>query len=185
MLPEFIPCPNLFLVAGTGRRTGKTTLVCAVLNKFYSQLPIIGLKISPHFHLNEKFGDKIIDHKHFKIIRETSRNSKKDSSLMLASGAIQAYYIETTDQFLLLAFKKFLELIPPDSPIVCESPALRKYIVPGIFIFMHSRNCKNPKTEIQKMIPLADKVINLNEDSVQNFLISVKFEKSRWFLLSE
>ena len=104
---------------------------------------------------------------------------------MLASGARQAYYIETTDQYLLQAFKKFLELIPPDSPIVCESPALRQFIEPGIFIFMHSLNFNNPKTEIQKIISLADKVIDLYEDSIESFLITVKFEKSRWFLLSE
>jgi len=175
----------MLLVAGSGRKSGKTTFACAVIKYFSSQLPLVGLKISPHFHQGKNNGDVIIDHKSFRIFRETSLNSYKDSSLMLAAGASLAYYIETTDQFLLAAFKKFLELIQPASPIVCESPALRKYIEPGVFIFMQGWDFTNPKADIQEIIPLADKVIELNEALALAFLATVKFEKSRWFLLPD
>ena len=185
MPPEFFPCPNLLLVAGSGRKSGKTTFACAVIKYFSSQLPLVGLKISPHFHPGKNNGDVIIDHKSFRIIRETSLNSYKDSSLMLVSGASQSYYIETNDQYLFTAFKKFLELIKPGSPIVCESPALRKYIKPGIFIFMHSRNFANSKTEIRKIILLADKVIDLNEGLVPACIAAIKFEKSKWSLIAD
>lgn len=182
---EIFPCPNLLLIAGSGRKSGKTTLACAVINFFSSQFPLVGLKISPHFHQNKNVGDIIIDHKSFRIFRETSLSSNKDSSLMLAAGASQAYYIETTDQYLLVAFKKFLEFIQPDSPIVCESPALRKYSEPGIFLFMQGLDSTNPKADIRQIKQLADGIIELKEALAPRFLTSINFEKSGWSFIPE
>jgi len=41
--------PNLLLIAGTGNKSGKTTLACRVIEQF-RQSGISAVKITPHFH---------------------------------------------------------------------------------------------------------------------------------------
>jgi len=42
--------PNILLVSGNGRNSGKTTLACKIIERFSKDHEITGLKISPHFH---------------------------------------------------------------------------------------------------------------------------------------
>jgi hypothetical protein len=177
-----INLPNLFLIAGTGRKTGKTTLACAIIRKFSPQFDLIGLKISPHFHKNDHNESRICDHKEYRIFRETSLTSEKDSSLMLLSGASQVFYMETTDPHLGNAFHEFLGLIPPASPVVCESPALRNYVNPGVFIMLIKHDISNPKQNIRPLIPLADQVIDLSTGKADSFLTTLHYEDSVWVI---
>ena len=40
---------NLLLFAGTGTKSGKTTMACRIIAKF-PELKITAIKITPHFH---------------------------------------------------------------------------------------------------------------------------------------
>ncbi|MBK8884338.1 MAG: hypothetical protein IPN67_18855 [Bacteroidales bacterium] len=44
-----ITIPNLLLIAGTGTKSGKTTMACKIIRQF-SELKITAIKITPHFH---------------------------------------------------------------------------------------------------------------------------------------
>jgi hypothetical protein len=134
--------PNLLLIAGTGNKSGKTTLACMVIEQFKGY-GITGIKITPHFHettpglilLNEKPG--------YSVYEETNPDSAKDTSRMLKAGAAKVFFAKVTDADLLTAFKEILNHIPPGIPIVCESPALRFFIDPGLFIIMRSETSNN------------------------------------------
>jgi hypothetical protein len=136
---------NLLLVAGSGRNSGKTTIVCKIIKKF-QHLGIISVKISPHFH---DPSDGLIYYSGksgFEIYEETNRNTQKDSSRMLQSGAEKVYYLQTKGNNLNEAFSDIYMNIVKGKPVVCESPSLISYIQPGLFIIMISpagNNLKN------------------------------------------
>jgi hypothetical protein len=177
-----VKIPNLLLIAGTGRNTGKTTLACAIIRKFSLILPITGLKISPHFHGNADNLKMIDGCQNFNIYRETSSNSGEDSSRMLQAGAFEVFYIETTDLHLMDAFQEFLQLINTFSPVVCESPALRKFVEPGVFIVLDGKEKGNHKENVLSLKRLADKVTNINAALNPEFLSTIKYEKNKWLI---
>jgi hypothetical protein len=177
--------PNLLLISGSGRKSGKTTLACTIIKQFASQSTLTGLKISPHDHISNEAVIPVFDNGLFKIFKETSLTSVKDSSKMLSAGASQTFYIETSDKYLSNAFQEFQKLIPSGTAIVCESPALRKYIEPGVFLFLSGQQTLNPKTNLANFISLADKVYDLDEALHSIFLSTLQFVNSRWFILKD
>ena len=171
---------NLLLIAGTGRNTGKTTLACSIINKVASDNKIIGLKISPHFHGGTDSLKLLSGNEFFNIYKETSANTGKDSSKMLKAGAYRVFYIETNDEHLQEAFMKFNELTPLKYPIVCESPALRNYVRPGIFFIVDCENNKNKKQKILKWKNEADLFIKTDREDISNIIEKLLLDKSGW-----
>jgi hypothetical protein len=171
---------RLLLIAGTGRNTGKTTLACSIIKKFSADFQIIGLKISPHFHGGTDSLKLLSGNEFFNIYEETSANTGKDSSKMLKAGAYRVFYIETIDEHLLPAFMKFKELTPPGYTIVCESPALRKYVRPGVCFIVDKKNNKNKKSEILNWKNDADLFIRTDRENISNIVEKLILDKLGW-----
>ena len=145
---------QLVIVAGTGRNSGKTTLVCNILEKF-SHLKPLAVKISPHLHKASQDILLVKSQEGFLIYRETSLEGIKDTSRMLVSGASESYYIHAYDHYIGEAFNWFVENIAAERAIVCESPSLRKYINPGVFIIADSDRITE-KRDFGELASLAD-----------------------------
>ncbi len=94
------------------------------------------------------------------------------------AGAQRYYFAKVTDNDLLSAFKAIMGYIPENAPIVCESPALRYFIEPGIFVIMSSDNPDNKKN-INKLLELPHVMFQL-EDILKMEEIPVHFESGRW-----
>jgi len=169
--------PNLLLIAGTGNKSGKTTLACRIIGQFRNE-GVIGIKITPHFHettpglvlLSEAVG--------FSIYEETNAGTGKDTSRMLKAGAKRVFFAKVTDNDILSAFKIIIGYVPENAPIVCESPALRYFTEPGLFIIMDSENSNNKKN-INQLQGLPHVKFNL-EEILKLDIIPVHFEKGRW-----
>ncbi len=41
--------PNLLIIAGTGNKSGKTSMACRIIEQL-KHLEIVSVKITPHFH---------------------------------------------------------------------------------------------------------------------------------------
>ncbi|MBA4322545.1 MAG: hypothetical protein C0408_06975, partial [Odoribacter sp.] len=135
---------NLLLVAGSGRNSGKTTIVCKLIGQF-SNLGVTSIKISPHFHNPSEGLIHFSGKPGFEIYEETNRDTSKDSSRMLQSGAEKVYYIQTIEKKIDEAFSAVYMNIGRGKPLICESPALINYIKPGLFIIMISESGGNQK----------------------------------------
>lgn len=172
--------PQLLLIAGTGRNTGKTTLACAILRKFSSNHPIVSVKITPHFHRNSQSGTIIADESDFYIAEETDATSGKDSSRMLQAGARHSYFIMTKDEHLEAAFSEVLKLVPPETLLICESGGLRNYIAPGLFFMM--TNAEIAKSISEKLKLLADRMIAFEDDTIDFDVNTIEINEHRWTL---
>ena len=171
---------NLLLIAGTGRNTGKTTLACNIIKRFSTGNRITGLKISPHFHGGTESLKTIIGNENFNIYVETSILTGKDSSKMLEAGAVKVFYIEVLDAYLKPAFEHFMEIVPPSYPIVCESPALRNQIIPGVFFIVDNVTNKNKKMEILQWKESADEWIDSGTENMDSIIPNITLKNNEW-----
>jgi hypothetical protein len=177
---EQVFLPQMLLIAGTGRNTGKTTLACGVINKFSKSHSIVAIKISPHIHNIIKGSKIILDEEKIYIEEELDCSSRKDSSLMLAAGALKSYFIMTLDENLGKAFKKLLPLIPENSCLVCESGGLRKWVVPGLFLILNNSIVPADKKGIEQLKPLADLWVNINDTDLDQIIDKIEINNNYW-----
>jgi hypothetical protein len=169
--------PNLLLIAGTGTKAGKTTMACRIIEEF-GNLRITAIKISPHFH--ETTAGLILktENKGFAIYEESGRDTKKDTSRMLLSGADKVYFAKVWDDQLHYVFTRIMEYIPPGEPVICESPALRYFLEPGVFIIMES-SIVNKHKDIRQLQSLPHVMFKLEElESINN--LPFRFEDGKW-----
>jgi len=173
--------PQLLLIAGTGRNTGKTTFACNILRKFSLMHPIISLKITPHFHKIIHSGKVFIDTENLYFAEETEHKTEKDSSLMLQAGAHKSYFVMAKDEHLHTAFQEIGKIIPSGALLVCESGGLRDQVVPGLFFMMSS-----PENEIkpsaQRLKLLADRVITFDGKRIDFELDMIEIKDNQWKL---
>ncbi len=169
--------PNLLLIAGTGTKSGKTTMACRIIEQF-RHLNITAVKITPHFHETTPGLKVIHEEPGYAIYEETGREPLKDTSRMLYSGAAKVYYAKVLDDRLKFVFEKILELIPAGAPIICESPALRSFAEPGVFIIMTS-DTPNKFKNINHLQELPHVLFKLEELALINS-IPIKFENGMW-----
>ena len=172
--------PNILLIAGTGRNSGKTTLACKIIEEFSKSSNIAALKISPHFHKQGETMEIIDKTQDYSIYIENNKKSGKDSSLMLNAGASPVYYIEVLDYSLLNSFESLMDKIPSNTPVVCESPALRKFISPGVFFIVDHPQTLNKKGEVLQWRKEADRFINSATDHLEPILEGVQLKSNKW-----
>jgi hypothetical protein len=172
--------PNLLLIAGTGRKSGKTTIACDIIQFYAKQYAVNAIKISPHKHITEQEKGIIIRNESSAIIEEFDTLSGKDSSRMLAAGAVRSFYIESPDDTIKEAFLYIYKKLPAGVPVICESPALISYISPGLFIIADHPAVHHKKEKILTIKSRADFLINIQQDPTQQFLDQITFQEGCW-----
>jgi hypothetical protein len=172
-----MPIPNLLIIAGTGNKSGKTTIACRIIEQF-RYLRIVSIKITPHFHETTPGLEIISGGPGFSIYEETNNGTAKDTSRMLKAGAAKVYFAKVTDNSLAFAFGEILKKVPAGTPIICESPALRKYTEPGLLIIMTSEKNNNQKN-IKSLLALPHVEFDLDY-LTRNEDLPLVFNNGKW-----
>jgi hypothetical protein len=171
--------PNLLLIAGSGNKSGKTTLACRIIKQF-REYGVIGVKITPHFHEMTPGLVVLTEREGYIVYEEKNAGTDKDTSRMLRAGATRVFFAKVTDNDLLSAFRSIMENIPEGTPMVCESPALRYFAEPGIFVIMKSSVANNNKN-INQLLELPHVMFQLS-DLFKLEEIPVHFDSGTWIL---
>ncbi|HUW91875.1 MAG TPA: hypothetical protein VMV74_01825 [Bacteroidales bacterium] len=154
---------RLLIIGGTGRDSGKSTLAALLISKFTSR-GVTAIKITPHVHPEMSGLTLIAGKEGFHIYEERNSVSEKDSSRMLRAGASKVFLIISGEATLGEAFTALQPFLTPGTPIICESPALRRIVSPDLFILMMHAGINNPDSKnIDDLIPLADSIFTLND----------------------
>jgi hypothetical protein len=143
--------PQLLLIAGNGRDSGKTTLACLIIQKFSQDHQIIALKISPHKHRITGGGKVLCDKENLYIAEETDPGTGKDSSRMLHAGAGRSFFICSSEDQLPEAMDKILELANDHTLFVGESGGLRRFAEPGLFFIVGRAGSEDIKPGTQNL----------------------------------
>jgi hypothetical protein len=174
--------PNLLIIAGTGTKSGKTSMACKLIEHF-REYNITAIKITPHFHENTPGLRTVYEETGYSIYEETDSYTTKDTSRMLRSGAGKVYFAKVMDNQLLVVFNKLMSLIPEDIPVVCESPALRNYVDTGVLIIMTSGSTNN-HNNISHLQSLPHVMYKLEElKDIRS--LPLEFEDGKWILIRE
>lgn len=145
------------LISGSGRNVGKTSFMRRVIRQNAGR-KLVAVKITPHFHEPTPGLSPILVTDNYRIFKETDLTSGKDSSLFLQAGAEKVFYIQATDAYLEDAFRIVTDYISKDQPIIVESAALRKFIVPELYLFIQ-KDYEEVKPSALEMQKLADIVV--------------------------
>ena len=169
--------PNLLLIAGTGTKSGKTTVACRIIEQF-PELQITAVKITPHFHETTAGLILLEEGAGYAIYEETDSSTSKDTSRMLKAGALRVYFAKVWDNKLPDVFERILKLIPANVPIICESPALRYFTEPGVFTIVTSNTVVKHK-DISNLKQLPHVFVKL-EDLPGMESMPFEFRDGRW-----
>lgn len=161
ILVSMLQAPKLLLVGGNTRHIGKTTLICEIITAFSKVMPITALKVSsiykndtPH-HGKHDF-PALHD---FEITKETGFLNQKDTAKMLKYGALESYFIRAYEGAVEQSWNKLLRMIPARHLLVCESRSLRRFIEPGLFIYLKISKVEMEKPDSLWLESQADKIL--------------------------
>jgi hypothetical protein len=173
--------PNILIIAGTGRNSGKTSLAERIIRRYAKQLDITAVKISPHFHMGTPELIPLVSRDSFNLYEETARDGGKDSARMLAAGARKVYYLEVADPHLQEAFNVLSRLIGREVPVVIESPALRRSVIPGVYLVADHPQCANKKASVLNSVEHAEQLIRTDRDDLDAVVGRIFFRNSAWY----
>lgn len=168
---------NLLIVSGLGRNIGKTELAVQLIGRQNRQSVVYGIKVS----VVSPEQTSLITHqmdKAYRIFEETNRNSSKDTSRMLRSGAEKVYYLQANPEGIYAAFNRLLEQIPEHAAIVCESNSLGDFFAPGLHVLLFG-----PEHDLQQYQDRVDAVdICLLSDRQTGFtgIKRISFIQGEW-----
>lgn len=172
--------PNLLMIAGTGRKVGKTTFACALISSASQKHEVVGIKISPHLH-HQTEGQKILhQNDKFLIIEETNPDSEKDSSRMLRAGATKVYYLQTIDKNIREPFVLLLNLIHKHQAVICESGALLEYAKPGIFLLVKRKGQTSFKKGLDLLPYAPDSIVEFDDEGFNPSIDTFSYTNGVW-----
>jgi hypothetical protein len=161
----------MILIGGSGQNAGKTTLAAALIRVWKDRFPLEVLKVTAirRPETGCKRGGTgcgactSLGGQAFALEEELNPDSPKDTSRLLRAGAHQVFWLKATYPALEAGFAAFLEKIPRNALIICESNSLRRAVRPGCFVLLLSDGEMKPTAK--EVYPLADLVVPWNPDS--------------------
>ncbi|MBC8316234.1 MAG: hypothetical protein ISR57_00860 [Bacteroidales bacterium] len=170
--------PNLLLISGSGRDTGKTRLGCMLIRRWKKKASIAAIKISPHKH---DFGNsmlKLFANEGYTVWQERNR-SWKDSGKFFEAGADPVFYVEAGDLHMYAAFTFTAALCGNNRMIICESGGLVNFVKPGVLVFIQSFEGL-PSAKKERVKAMADLVITSEE--VHTLSGKIEVDHGKWKL---
>ena len=140
---------RLVLVGSTARKAGKTTYVTNLLKKNKGRFIAIKIQTS-------------LKYEKFEVFKEAINGLENDTQKYLNSGAKEAYLINAPADKIMEAFLTIYKSIDKNSPIICESTSLIKYLKPQKYVLFHKIDSNRPKQDVNLFISLADEIIKVS-----------------------
>ena len=133
--------PRLILIGSGGRNSGKTYLAVKLISR-YAKQGVYALKVTGVEALGlrcarggEGCGACRLE-QDYVLSRETDAASPKDTSLMLAAGAGEVWWLRSLRGVMEKAYLDFSARIPPGALVIAESNSLRHFVQPALFIML-------------------------------------------------
>jgi hypothetical protein len=125
---------EFFLISGSGRNVGKTTLACLIIEALSKKGEVAAAKISKHVHPLTGRQEVVLQLPGLLIAKELDRNSTKDSSRYLQSGASHSFFIQAEESM----FPKLVSWLGEhlSGTVVCETGYLGNFLIPTKAIFI-------------------------------------------------
>lgn len=174
--------PEVLLIAGQSQNVGKTTLASRIIAHFTWTNKIAGIKVTPHFHKNTGNALAIEKTTGYHILRETTPDSNKDTSIMLQAGAEEAFLLEAEPECLAEGFKQVMKYIPEGNMVVCESAGLSELIQPGVFLMLQHQQIQGEAFKNHSLLKHADRIVTFTNNGFDFPLDELSIDSGTWNL---
>ena len=161
-----IKAPGMLLLGSAARNSGKTELACRIIGRMRAEVQIIGLKVTTVHNQNglcprggEGCGVCASLEGKFHISEETSLNSGKDTSRLLAAGAEKVYWLRAGRRHLREGIENLLDMIGADAVTVTESNSISRFVDPGLFIMVRENGSAQIKSSARAALPYVDRTV--------------------------
>lgn len=186
MQMELLNIEQMIMIGSTGRNSGKTTLALELIKKWKNKFPVIALKITTIKDKNGKcqrggHGCGVCTNikENFELLEENGENKNKDTSLLLAAGSEKVYWLKCLNTHLYEGIKHFMEQVPKDALIICESNSLRNVVIPGSFIMLKNGENSVIKPSASGVIDKADVIVeNDFQNSIKNITEKIEIKRT-------
>jgi hypothetical protein len=183
-----ISVPEMVMIGGNSRNSGKTTMACSIIRKLSVNHEVIGLKVTSvkpgeeELHGNHNGNHNENFNGNFTIFEEKNSESHKDTAKMLQAGATHVYYIRVEQNFTEQAILHFLFSYAKGQLIVCESRSLRRIVNPGLFLIMMRLQVKTEAKDMSDFLGMADKILYFDEglEGIKHFSDNLKFNNCKF-----
>ena len=192
MSDDVLKLDRMLMIGSTGPNVGKTELACDIIKKISKGKKIIGIKVTT---IKEKNGQCPRGGQgcgvctslegDFDITQETDSTSAKDTSRLLAAGAEKVFWLRVMKTSLKQALAVLLDVVGPESVLVCESNSLRHVAEPGLFIMVRKPDEKAVKNSAREVIKLADEIIAPDCRGFGVDLDRIKLVDGKWRIMSD
>jgi molybdopterin-guanine dinucleotide biosynthesis protein len=174
MLPSF---PNVLLVGSNTRKTGKSTLICKLLERYGKEKPISAIKLAIYDDINDLKAHYSDASEEGVYIIEEQEAGEKDSKKFLAKGARRSWFIAVMKAEIEQVINIINQIKNEGDFLIVESTSLRNFIVPGLFIFVNKASKKNKKRDVRNM---ADLEIETGSEDFKNIDEVICLEQGMW-----
>jgi hypothetical protein len=165
-----IKAKNMILIGAQSRGAGKTAIARALIGAFKSRWEIAALKITcaaaRNAHCPHGDGgcgacaDMEAD---YELSEETDSASGKDTSEMLAAGAVKVFWLRTLYSAIAAGYADFASRVSPNTLVICESNSLRKSVEPGCFVMARNAEGAAVKPSARDALAFADVTVTASE----------------------
>ncbi|GEM_PF-1725823 len=174
--------PNILMVGGNARKSGKTTFVRNVLAVYGKQYHIAAIKAALYDDAGD-FGRHYPQAlpRGFWEVKEVEPSEDNDSARFLASGATESWFfaglMENLEEVL-----ECISLIGRETGlVVLESNALRENIQPGVFVMINNPQ-RATKDSARGVWHKADFLLDAGEAGDEFIYQSIGIDNTRWIL---
>jgi len=176
MLPEF---PNVLLVGSNSRKTGKTSLISRLIETYGEKHSIFAIKLAIYDSKDDLFSHYPEAYEDGTFILKEKEPGDKDSGKFLAVGAKKSWFIAIMQSEINQVIDLLYDIKSEGGLAVVESTSLRNYILPGLFIFVHSLST-NEKAKAGDFRALSDMEVETGSEDFKSIDNSICIEQDIW-----
>ena len=184
-----INIPGMLMVGASCKADGKTTFTCSLIEKFSSQLDIVGVKISTIDSINKSHHPDITGVgrsnsplRPYYITQEKERCGHTDTARMMAAGAKKVLWLQTLNAHLEEGIKALVDNFSDETVSICESNRARRIIEPGAFIMIMGAQEASWKPSAQEVIEYADRIVVSDGTKFDIDLDDIQLLERRWIV---
>jgi molybdopterin-guanine dinucleotide biosynthesis protein len=173
---------QVLMIGGNARKSGKTTLICRILEAFSPNQRIAAVKAA----LYDDPGDFALHHPEAESagyweIQEVDPSVPKDSGKYFDSGAAESWFFAALPDSEHRVVSRIASISHRNDLVIVESNTLRKKINPGLFVMLHhkDRAVKKSARELQHLVDYTLETGSDEFEEVQKFL---GIANNGWFI---
>lgn len=173
---------NILMIGGSSRKSGKTALVCRLLEHYGAEYSIAAVKAALYNdreifseHYPQASGEGYLE------VEENDPFLMKDSGKYLAAGAVESWFLACIKGREEKAVQKIMNISNHVNLTIVESNALRDKLEPGIFVMVNNRR-KEQKESARAVSPYADLIMETSDEIFANIERYIDINSNNWNL---